>query len=131
MGFRLAPLTYPFQRREVTVARQPKLRKKKIGPTTYWFTKAGGETYFGNVQDVSYDDARRAIREHMNNLNEPARCRKGKGPTAGELMDLYLDWLEKNRSTANFKNRRTHLNRFGGFCPPGGMRPSPTCRRPA
>ena len=27
--------------------RQAKLRKKKIGKATYWFTEAGDETYFG------------------------------------------------------------------------------------
>ena len=33
--------------------RQPKLRKKKVGKSVYWFTKAGGDTSFGNVEDVS------------------------------------------------------------------------------
>jgi hypothetical protein len=35
-----------------TMPRQPKLRKKKVGKSVYWFTKAGGDTYFGNVADV-------------------------------------------------------------------------------
>jgi hypothetical protein len=39
--------------------RQPKLRKKKIGKSVYRFTKAGGDTYFGTVDDVPYKDARR------------------------------------------------------------------------
>jgi hypothetical protein len=99
--------------------RQPKLRKKKIGTTTYWFTKAGGETFFGNVKTVPYEEARRAFREHIATLNDLSRDRKGKGVTAGELMDLYLEWVEKNRSLSNYKNRRTHLSRFGGFRPKG------------
>ena len=36
------------------MARQPELRKKKIGTTTYWFTKAGGKTSFGNVDAVTF-----------------------------------------------------------------------------
>jgi hypothetical protein len=41
------------------MARQPKLRKKKVGKSIYWFTKAGGDTYFGNIEDVTHLDARK------------------------------------------------------------------------
>ena len=34
------------------MARQAKLRKKTVGKSVYWFTKAGGDTYFGTVEDV-------------------------------------------------------------------------------
>jgi hypothetical protein len=47
--------------------RQPKLRKKKIGSTTYWFTKAGGDVDLGNVEQVSDADA---LREHLNTSKE-------------------------------------------------------------
>jgi SAM-dependent methyltransferase len=40
------------------VAQQPKLRKKKVGKSVYRFTKAGGETYFGNVSAVPYSEAK-------------------------------------------------------------------------
>jgi len=100
--------------------RQPKLRKKKISGNTYWFTEAGGNaTYFGNVEEVSYDDARRAFSKHIGNVSEEGKDRKRSVLSGGELMDLYLDWVEKNRSISNYKNRRTHLNRFGAFCPEG------------
>lgn len=99
--------------------RQPKLRKKKVGSTTYWHTKAGGDTYLGNASEVSYADARRAFREHLNTLNDEETDRKSKGFTAGELMDLFLDWVKENRSASNHLNRRTHLNRFGKFRPDG------------
>jgi integrase len=42
--------------------------------------------------------------------------------TAGELMDLYLGWVQQHRSVSNYKNRRrTHCNRFAAFRPPGGQ----------
>lgn len=100
--------------------RQPKLRKKKIGGNTYWFTEAGGAaTYFGNADEVPYEDARRAFSTHVGTLADEGKDRKRAGQSAGELMDLYLDWMQPNRSTSNYKNRRTHLNRFGGFLPQG------------
>ena len=34
--------------------RQAKLRKKKVGSNSYWFTKAGGDTYFGSVLKLAY-----------------------------------------------------------------------------
>lgn len=53
------------------MARQPKLRKKKIGKSVYWFTKAGGsETYFGDVEEVSHDEARKAFATHLHRVTE-------------------------------------------------------------
>ncbi len=69
--------------------RQPKLRKKKIGRSTYWFTEAGGAaTYFGNLDEVSYDDARQAFSKHIGTLGEEAKDRKRTVLSAGELMDI-------------------------------------------
>jgi hypothetical protein len=48
--------------------RQPKLRKKKVGKCTYWYTKSGGDTYFGRVEDVSSADASRAFCQHIRSL---------------------------------------------------------------
>jgi len=56
--------------------------------------EGGGDTYLGNVEDVSYDGARRAFREHLNTLDDGEADRKSKGFTAGELMDLFLDWVK-------------------------------------
>lgn len=94
---------------------KPKLRKKKVGKSLYWFTKAGGETYFGNVQDVSYDEARRLFATHIRNLAEEGAASKSKTLTAGELIDLFLDWVEKNRSGRTYSTRRTYCSRFASF----------------
>src|SRR2546430_169150 len=48
----------PDSIREVPMPRQSKLRKKKVGKTTYWYTETGGETYFGNVDSVPYSEAK-------------------------------------------------------------------------
>ena len=98
--------------------RQPKLRKKKI--RTYWFTEAGeSPTYLSYVDEVSYDDARRAFSKHIFTLDENEKGRKRAVLSAGELMDLYLDWVQKNRSGSSYENCRTHLTRFGAFIPEG------------
>lgn len=98
------------------MARQPKLRKKKVGKSLYWFTKAGGDTYFGSVAKVPYRDARKEFTDHVQSL--VARERESKrrtGLTAGELMDLFLDWIEKNRSRQTYTTRLTYCSRFGGL----------------
>ncbi len=79
------------------MARQPKLRKKKVGTRTYWYTKAGGDTYFGAVADVPHKEARRLFRTHISNLADDAHASK-KGMTAGDLMDDYLGWLKEKRA---------------------------------
>ena len=45
--------------------RQAKLRKKQVGSSAYWFTKAGGDTYFGSVDAVSYSEARKLFNDHV------------------------------------------------------------------
>ncbi len=97
------------------MARQPKLRKKTVGKSVYWFTKAGGDTYFGNVEDVTYQDARRLFRQHIGNLPDAALDGKRKVMSAGELMDLFLDWVQTHRSDRTYITRRTHCSRFGAF----------------
>ncbi len=71
--------------------RPPKLHKKKIGKSNYWYTEAGGETYFGNVTDVGYDNARRLFSAHIQSLVEEEPGSKSKRLTADELIDLFLD----------------------------------------
>jgi integrase len=98
---------------ERIVPRQPKLRKKKIGKSRYWFTKAGGDTYFGNVADVPFSEARRLFSEHVKSIFETGN--KSKGMTTGDLMDLFLEWVQKNRSDRTYGTRKTHCEQFGAF----------------
>ncbi len=95
--------------------RHPKLRKKKIGKSVYWFTKAGGDTYFGSVEETPYKDARRLFNQHLESVVDTQEGRKSHQLTAGELMDVFLDWLEKHRSDRTYSTRKTHCNRFGKF----------------
>jgi hypothetical protein len=64
--------------------RQPKLRKKNVGKSVYRHTQAGGETYFRNVQDVSYDQVRRLFSAHIKSLVDQEAGSKRKTLTAGE-----------------------------------------------
>lgn len=75
--------------------RQPKLRKKtnRAGDT-----EAGGATYFGKVDSVPYLEAQSLFNDHIKSLSDGVIDSKAKGRTAGELMDLFLDWISKNRS---------------------------------
>ena len=95
--------------------RQPKLRKKHVGQTTYWYTEAGGATYFGNVETVPFSDARNLFNDHIKSLSEGTKDSKAKVRSAGELMDLFLDWISKNRSKDTYETRTTACSRFGNF----------------
>lgn len=97
------------------MARPPKLRKKKGGKSVYWFTKAGGDIYLGNVEDVPYPEARKHFNEHLQSIVEAAQNGKRTGLTAGELMDLFLDWVEKNRSERTCSTRKTYCSRFAAL----------------
>jgi site-specific recombinase XerD len=95
--------------------RQAKLRKKKVGKATYWYTEAGEETYFGNVENVSYRDAKKLFAAHAQSLLEDKMDSKVKGFTAGDLLDLFLEWIRKNRSDATYTTRRIYCSRFVDF----------------
>jgi integrase len=97
------------------VPRKPTLRKKKVGKSVYWFTKAGGETYLGNVADLPYARARKLFAAHLKTLAEEGAASKAKVLTAGELIDVFLDWLQKNRSERTYSSRRTYCSRFASF----------------
>ncbi len=45
--------------------RHPTLRKKKTGKAVYWFTKAGGDTCFGNVKEIAFKDAKKLFNQHL------------------------------------------------------------------
>lgn len=104
--------------------RQPKLRKKKVGQSAYWYTQAGGETYFGNVQDVSYDEARKLFSAHIKSLVEGEGGSKRKTLTAGELVELFLEWIKKSDrpSQRTYSTRRTYCSRFVSFRGEDGRR---------
>jgi integrase len=93
--------------------RQPKLRKKKVGRATYWYTEAGGPTYFGNVEAVPYLEARRLFAVHVQILLDERNVSKEQGFTAGDLIDLFLEWVEKHRSHATYTTRLIYCSRFG------------------
>jgi integrase len=95
--------------------RHPKLRKKKIGNSAYWFTKAGGETYFGNINEVPFQEARKLFSDHVKSLVENEKSSKRQTLKAGELMDLFLEWVKKNRSGRTYSTRKTYCSRFGSF----------------
>jgi len=97
------------------VARQAKLRKKTVGKSVYWFTKAGGDTYFGTVQDVPYKQARKLFAAHVQSLADEKKDNKGWRQTAGDLMDLFLEWIKKHRSSSTYTTRRIYCSRFGDF----------------
>ena len=97
------------------MARLPKLRRKKVGKSVYWFTKAGGDTYFGNVADVPHAVAQRLFRQHIANLTDATQDGKRMALTAGALMDLFLDWVQAHRSDCSYGTRRTYCSRFGAF----------------
>lgn len=82
----------------VAMPRQPKLRKKKVGTASYWYTEAGGPTYFGKVDDVSYLNAKKLFADHTQSLLDEKKDAKLNGFTAGDLLDLFLDWIKKHRS---------------------------------
>ena len=62
------------------MAQHPKLRKKTVGKSVYWFTKAGGETYFGNIDDVPNSEAKKLFNEHIKKVLENEATNKSRGP---------------------------------------------------
>ena len=95
--------------------RHPKLRKKKIGQSVYWFTKTGGDTYFGNIKEVAFKEAKRLFSQHVESVLDAQQDRKSQEMSLGDLMDLFLDWIEKHRSDRTYGTRKSHCNRFGKF----------------
>jgi hypothetical protein len=74
---------YPFQL-EQAMPRQPKLRKEKTGTATYWFTRAGGDTYLGKVATVALKTACSLFNDRIKSLSENQQDSKRKG-----ILALY------------------------------------------
>src|SRR4051812_13847631 len=74
------------------VPRSPKLRKTKIGKSSYWnIEPRTTPTSLGHIQDVSSDNANRQFSAHIKSLAEEEAGSKSKRPTAGEVLQLFLD----------------------------------------
>lgn len=94
---------------------QAKLRKKNVGNATYWYTEAGGPTYLGNVEDIPYRQAKKLFADHTQSLLDEKKDAKLNGFTAGDLLDLFLEWIRKHRSHATYTTRRIYGVRFVDF----------------
>ena len=92
---------YPFRFRR-TMPRQPKLRNKKVGASVYWYTKTGGDTYFGSVDVVPYKEARQLFNDHVMILAEKGPSTNSDVQTVGDLVVVFLEWIEKKRSQQTF-----------------------------
>jgi len=44
--------------------------KRRWEASVYWFTKAGGDTYFGSVDAVPYSEAKKLFNDHVKILGE-------------------------------------------------------------
>ncbi len=93
----------------------PKLRKKNVGNATYWYTETGGPTYLGNVDEVPYKMAKKLIAAHTQSLFDEKKYSKEEGFTAGDLIAIFLAWIEKHRSHSSYTSKRIYCSRFGDF----------------
>lgn len=100
---------------KTAMPRQPKLRKKTVGKECYWYTEAGGPTYFGNIDDISYTQAKKLFADHTQSLLDERKDAKLNGFTAGDLLDLFLDWIKEHRSQSTWATRRIYGERFVNF----------------
>jgi integrase len=94
--------------------RQPKLRKKKVGKHTYWYTDANGGAYFGKVGEVPYEDAKRHFGDHIQKKQAPAQA-GAEALTVGRLLSSFLTWVKENRSEKQYDRRKRDCSRFARF----------------
>jgi site-specific recombinase XerD len=78
---------------------------------------------------VTHKQARKAFGEHLHKISDEAAPSKGGALTAGELMDHFLDWVQKHRSQRSYETRRQYCSRFGAFVV--GQRKIPVADLPA
>ena len=100
------------------MARQPELRKKIVRGWTYWFTKAGGDTYFGRADEITHQEAKKRFADHLVRIQAENTSSK-RGISAGALMDEFLDWMQQHRDVESYKMRRRYCSEFGNFRPKG------------
>jgi integrase len=97
--------------------RQPALRKKTVNGHTYWFTKTGGETSFGRVDEVSLEDAQKMFATHLLKVRTEGRVINRRNLTVCDLIDHYLTWVQKKRSQATYEMRQRHCQGFANYKP--------------
>ena len=70
----------------------------------YWYTKAGDPNgvYFGRVDEVPYDEAKKAFRTYLASLRNERRQRRLPNRSVAEICDAHLQWVLRNRSEALF-----------------------------
>lgn len=75
-------------------------------------TKSGGrEVYFGKAGEVSYREAKEAFGDHLKTLASWPRTTS----SADVLCDMYLEWLQANRSRALYLQLQHFLSRWCDF----------------
>ena len=62
-------MRYPF-RKGYAMAWQAKLRKKEVGKSVYWSTKAGDNRYLGHVEEVPRENAKRRFTNPLFRLQD-------------------------------------------------------------
>ena len=62
--------------------------KNRVSKSVYWFTKAGGDAYLGNVEDVPFSEAKKLFMAHQKSVSDNEASIKSKGLTAGGLIEL-------------------------------------------
>jgi integrase len=114
----ITPFTYPF-RGELAMPRAPKLRKKTVGNCVYWYTKAGGDTYFGHVDELTHKQANKLFADHLVKIRDEDSANKRERISAGELLDRFVDWIRTHRSVPSADMRKRYCLGFGRFRPNG------------
>jgi integrase len=80
----------------------------------YWYTTAGGQpVYFGNVKEVSHEDARREFTNYLKSLSDGQHRRNGF--TCLQLMEHFLEWVKLHRSDCSFDQKQRDCQRFANF----------------
>src|ERR1700730_8730050 len=94
------------------MGRSAKLVKVKIGKHTYWSTSSGGKrAYFGNVKDVSRDEADKAFIAHRQTLlTDTPACPPE--ISVGDLCESYFDWAEDHVSDQNREMKKSCLSQW-------------------
>jgi len=93
--------------------RQAKLSKKN----GHWYTKAGNPNgvYFGKIGDVTYQEAKEKFADYLKVVAPARLARVVASISTGQLIDLFLDWVEAHRSDRTYDERKRHLERFINF----------------
>jgi hypothetical protein len=89
-------------------------RTKKTGPAARWFTKAVRDACFGNVDALSFMEARHLSNGHIKSLSENQDDSKRKDLAARDPVELFRAWVEKNRGKdtcdGDMEMPRTHID---------------------